>query len=208
MGVTTTIISAGPHKTEGNEYQPLSDEARADIQSRVDASYDAFVSDVAAGRRVSVATVREDFGGGRVMTAKAARAAGMVDRVETLSATVQRLGRSAGSTRRMAAEAAEDEPLPFTERVAALALEAEQVAEHAAERARLRAKEGRAPFSTPIETALRSIRASVDGLLASVEPTPTAGPVEPAPSASNPPPVAAPTRFRSREDWLRHLETR
>lgn len=103
MGVTVSVISAGPHKTEGNEFEPLSDEARADIQKRVDASYDQFISDVAAGRRVSVDTVRADYGGGRVLTAKDALKAGMVDRIGTLNATVQRLGRSSQVSRRMAA---------------------------------------------------------------------------------------------------------
>jgi signal peptide peptidase SppA len=208
-GVKMTIVSAGPHKTEGNEFEPLTDEARAEIQARVDASYDQFVEDVAAGRNVPVATVRADFGGGRVLTARDALKAGMVDRVETLAQTIQRVGRSASSARRMSAEGIlpDEGAEPFTERVAAFATEAEQIAEHAAERARLRAKEGRPAFSDATEQALRSIRGSLDHLLAPVDPASPAAPVDPVPSASTPPP-AAPPRFRSREDWLRHLENR
>ena len=67
MGVTMTIISAGEHKTEGNEFEPLSDEARADIQARVDASYQQFLSDVAEGRKVTTGQVEADYGGGRVL---------------------------------------------------------------------------------------------------------------------------------------------
>ena len=37
---------AGPHKTEGNEFEPLTDEARADIQGRVDEAYSQFLADV------------------------------------------------------------------------------------------------------------------------------------------------------------------
>lgn len=93
LGVKTTLISAGKFKTEGNPYEPLSDEARASIQATVDEYYDAFVGDVAKGRRVSVQTVREQYGQGRMLTAEKALTAGMVDRVETLEAAVQRLAR-------------------------------------------------------------------------------------------------------------------
>ncbi len=105
MGVTTTIVSAGPHKTEGNEFEPLTDEAKAELQSRVDASYQTFLADVAAGRRVPVAQVEADFGGGRVLIAKDALRTGMVDRIATLPTTITRLGRSTGSSGRTRAEA-------------------------------------------------------------------------------------------------------
>jgi signal peptide peptidase SppA len=101
MGVTVTLVSAGEHKTEGNMFEPLSPEAKADIQERVDTTYKTFLADVAAGRRVPVGQVSADYGGGRVFPAKKALTAGMVDRVETLGATVQRLGRAGGQRRAM-----------------------------------------------------------------------------------------------------------
>jgi signal peptide peptidase SppA len=231
MGVGTTIISAGPHKTEGNEFEPLTDEARADIQSRVDVSYASFVADVAAGRGVTAEQVEADFGGGRVLTARKAQSAGMVDRVETLAQTVARLGTAGGRRRALAADVTgpelvageepddhDTDPLsllpPFTERVAALADDAAEIAGHAQERARLRAKEGRAAFSATTETALRTTRDALSALLEPVDPVPgdaASGAVHP-PAAAVPvtPPVAAPipSRFRSRADWLRYLETR
>ena len=107
MGVTTTIISAGDHKIEGNEYEPLSDAARQATQDDVNTFYSMFVADVARGRRVSTATVLENYGQGRAPLAREALKAGMVDRVDTLEATVQRLaasvGVSSGRTRAMAA---------------------------------------------------------------------------------------------------------
>lgn len=224
-GIGTTLISAGPHKTEGNAYEPLSDDAKADIQARVDVSYGQFLGDVAAGRRVAVSDVEANFGGGRVLTAKAAQSAGMVDRVETLSQTIQRLGSAGGRRRVMSAESAAveleaaatptaDAPdaVPFTERIEALALEATELVGHASERARLRAKEGRPAFSTTTERSLRSIREAIDGLLEPVDPDASASAPEP---AVDPPPVAAvkplpaaptPARFQSRDDWLQHLE--
>lgn len=104
MGITTTIVSAGPHKTEANEFEPLTDEARDSLQERVDATYRQFLADVGAGRRIDASQVEEQYGGGRVLDARKALAAGMVDRVETLSATVKRLGTVAGRRRAMAAD--------------------------------------------------------------------------------------------------------
>ena len=334
MGITTTVISAGPHKTEGNEFEPLTDEARAAIQERVDASYAQFLADVAAGRRTTTAEVEAQYGGGRVLTATQARAAGMIDRVATLDATIQRVVRVAGGPRRLRAtsllpdleaaaiarhdtpttdavwdgpanegrlpsgdgaeeslraahawvddagdpnlkgsykfihhEVAEDgtvgaanltgcstgigylnrpagatgrpnipdgdrkgvhahlaghmmdagmEPpalsgqAPFTERLEALALEATDLADHASERARLRAKEGRPAFSTATERSLRAIRGAIDELLEPGDPAPApepaVNPPEPAATSTPPPAALPPARFRSREDWLRHLE--
>jgi len=238
MGISTTIISAGPYKTEGNEFEPLTDAAKAEIQAQVDVSYDQFRADVAAGRRVPVATVEPQYGGGRLLDAKDALAAGLVDRIEPMTQTVQRLGRAIdGSGRRLRAGALPVDLLanadvvhgsetpdeieveapelidaaPFTERLLAFAAEATQLVEHASERARLRAKEGRPAFSTSTERSLRTIREAVDDLLEPDDPVPSeepAAPVEPVQAEPSTPPlsVAIPPRFRSREDWLHHLE--
>lgn len=83
MGVKPTYISAGKYKTEGNPDQPLTDEARAHIQSLVDASYAMFVSDVAAGRGVAQKAVRDGFAEGRAVHSEAALSLGMVDSIGT-----------------------------------------------------------------------------------------------------------------------------
>jgi signal peptide peptidase SppA len=82
-GVKPTYISAGKYKTEGNPNEPLGDEARAHMQSLVDASYDLFIKDVAAGRGVSQKTVLEGYGEGRVFHPEAALARGMIDSIAT-----------------------------------------------------------------------------------------------------------------------------
>lgn len=92
-GVKTTLISAGKYKTEGNPWGPLSEEATAAIQARVDEMYGMFTADVARGRRAPVATVRDGYGEGRMLTAKQALAAGMVDRIGTLDSVVGELAR-------------------------------------------------------------------------------------------------------------------
>jgi signal peptide peptidase SppA len=103
LGITTTVISAGEHKTEANEYEPLSDDARGMLQERVDTFYGMFTADVAKGRRTTAAKVEADFGGGRVVMARKAINAGMVDRVETIEATIARLASGPATQRRLGA---------------------------------------------------------------------------------------------------------
>lgn len=83
-GVTISLISAGKYKTEGNPYGPLTDEARAAIQARVDEYYGMFVGAVAKGRGVPASQVRNGFGEGRLVGADAAERMGMVDGIKTL----------------------------------------------------------------------------------------------------------------------------
>jgi signal peptide peptidase SppA len=92
QGVKTTLISAGKFKTEGNPYEPLSDEARAAMQTRVDDYYGMFVEAVGRNRGVTAGRVKAGFGQGRVVGAEEALKAGMVDRVATLDQTLSRLG--------------------------------------------------------------------------------------------------------------------
>lgn len=226
-GITTTVISAGPHKTEGNEWQPLTDEAHAALQERADAFYAMFVGDVAKGRRISTAQVEATYGGGRAMLAGPALAAGMVDRIATLEDVLR--GPARRSTSRMAAESpgeafaagfndasgdvyldgekvGELHPArPFTERITALSAEADALVEHAQKKAALRAKEGRPAFSTTTETALRSIHAAIGTLLAVVDPPPVTPVVDPPPVTPVMPLVAAKPRF-SHEEWLAYLQ--
>jgi signal peptide peptidase SppA len=94
-GLTITYISAGEHKTEGNPDEPLSDEAKAYLQSQVDAIYGQFIAAVARGRGVSKKTVRGTYGQGRVLMAEPALEAGMVDRIATLDEMVGRMASKA-----------------------------------------------------------------------------------------------------------------
>ncbi len=95
MGVKTTLIASSPYKTEGNPYEPLTEEARADLQGRVDDYHGMFVEALARHRGLSAAQVEESFGQGRTVPPKAARAAGMVDGVMTFDQAVQRASRLA-----------------------------------------------------------------------------------------------------------------
>ncbi|CAJ7358591.1 peptidase S49 [Burkholderia pseudomallei] len=95
-GVETTLVSAGKFKTEGNPFGPLTDEARAAMQSRIDAYYGAFTRGVAKNRGVDVATVREGMGEGRVLSASAAKSENMVDGVATFDDVVRKLAKAIG----------------------------------------------------------------------------------------------------------------
>jgi signal peptide peptidase SppA len=100
-GIKVTLISAGKFKTEGNPFEPLSDEARQFMQDRVDVAYSQFTKDVARGRGVSASDVRGGYGQGRALPAKDAKAAGLVDRIATMDDTLARLSgqRMAGGMR-------------------------------------------------------------------------------------------------------------
>jgi len=82
-GVKPTLITAGDYKAEANPFEPLTDEAREELQAGVDHFFDLFVGDVAKGRAVGKKVVKADFGKGRLLRAPQAAEVGMVDGIET-----------------------------------------------------------------------------------------------------------------------------
>lgn len=95
-GIKTTLISSNPEKVEGNEFEPLSESARADIQRSVDYSNTQFVKAVARGRGVTQADVNDRFGRGRVFDADELLKRGMIDRVGSMAETLERFGARLG----------------------------------------------------------------------------------------------------------------
>lgn len=91
-GIKRTYISAGKHKVEGNETEPLGKDTLAHIQDGVDYSYQRFLAAVADGRGTTVGKVEDGYGQGRTFYASALMDRGMVDRVATLDQTLERLG--------------------------------------------------------------------------------------------------------------------
>ena len=87
-GIDVTLISAGKFKVEGNPYEPLTAEAIAFLQSRVDDYYNAFVSAVARARGVNGGEVTDGMGQGRVLGASAARTLNMIDDIMTFDQVV------------------------------------------------------------------------------------------------------------------------
>lgn len=83
------------------------EEGQAQIRQMLDAIETVFIESVARGRSVSAAQVRSDFGAGGTLTGKAAKAAGMVDRIEAdgLDGAIRRLAKAGPAAPRRTAAA-------------------------------------------------------------------------------------------------------
>lgn len=57
-GVKISLIFAGAHKADGNEYEPLPDAVRAEFQAEIDAVYGQFVDLVGRGGRLDAKAAR------------------------------------------------------------------------------------------------------------------------------------------------------
>jgi len=118
-GIKREVLSAGEGKTDGNPDGPLSDSARAQLLDHLAYYYGLFVQDVADGRGKSAATIRNEWQA-HVFTADTALAAGLVDRLDTLGATLARFGATAPLTTPTAAASVDaprdtpQEPPPAT----------------------------------------------------------------------------------------------
>lgn len=113
-GVAITLIQYGDRKTDGNPYEPLSEEARAGIQSDVDTFGEMFVNAVAKGRGVKSSVVKADYGQGSIVLAKEAVSRGMADKVGTFDQAVQELARDAGRASAAPAANTNDTTLEIT----------------------------------------------------------------------------------------------
>lgn len=82
-GVKLTAVTAGEHKTERAPFTPLTEDARAHMQAGVDRWYGDFLSAIRRGRGARV-SASSSYGGGRMLSAREALAAGMVDFVSSL----------------------------------------------------------------------------------------------------------------------------
>ena len=90
-GVVITPVSAGKYKLEGAPWAPLSEEALAKLQERVDEAYGWFVKAVAANRGDTQTNVRGGYGEGRVLGAEQSVKAKLADRVGTFEDALARL---------------------------------------------------------------------------------------------------------------------
>lgn len=99
-GIKITAVSAGKYKTEGAPWEPLSEEAQAVLQERVDEAYGWFVKDVAAFRSDSQANVRAGYGEARVLGAAQSVKANLADKVGTMDEAIARLATKVGASRK------------------------------------------------------------------------------------------------------------
>lgn len=166
MGVKTSLITAGKYKGENNPFEPLSDEGRAAIQARVDDAYGMFTKAVARNRGVPLASVRDGFGQGRLVSPRDAVTQGMADRIATIDQVIATVGRRRTSQADTAALAAySTTPAMTFEEQSEAALTAVQ-ALHARVRALTALREGRSPIG---QANVPRIQAHRDALLALAE---------------------------------------
>lgn len=95
--ITSVTSHGAPHKDEFTPDAELSGEDLERLQARADEIHADFEAALAKGRGISVKAVRNDFGGGRVLSAKEALSAGMVDEVATLEKVIADFSRGKGS---------------------------------------------------------------------------------------------------------------
>ncbi len=132
QGVSATLVYHGANKVNGNSLGPLSDDARQEMQDRVDYYGDMFENAVAKGRKMTQADVQGKLGQGKVFNAQKAKSSGMADSIGTLDDVLARFGvaRQPGS----GARAALHEPVPV-----ALADEVTRLSAHRARELQLMA---------------------------------------------------------------------
>ena len=117
-GVVVTEFSAGKFKTEGAPWAPLTEEAAEFFQERVNEVYGWFVTAMAEFRGDTPANVRKGFGEGRLLGAKQAKAAKLVDRIGTFEEVVSRVAQLGSKPKgRRAAILREELALDSTPRV-------------------------------------------------------------------------------------------
>jgi len=102
QGLGVTYIHAGKYKVEGNSDEPLSKEARAEMQRHVDRYYRMFVESVARNRSTTPEQVESEFGQGRIVGAQDALRNGLATRIGTFAEAVKDLSGIISSRDRMA----------------------------------------------------------------------------------------------------------
>ena len=98
-GITPTFIHAGAHKVDGNPYEPLSKEVKADLQAEVDKFYDLFTNTVAEGRGKRLSATAARATEARCFIGAAAKDAGLVDEIGGFADLLGSLSSSAGGSR-------------------------------------------------------------------------------------------------------------
>lgn len=86
-GVSVTFIKAGDHKVDGNPYEELSDSVKADMQKRIDATYQELISLVSVNRSLAVEDVVKTQAA--CYTAQEAKSIGLIDDVISVEGAVK-----------------------------------------------------------------------------------------------------------------------
>jgi protease-4 len=95
IGIGTETFKSGPHKDMGSPARAVSPEERAIFQGMVDDIYEQFLTTVAEGRKMNVATLRQ-LADGRVFTGRHAKEAGLVDELGNYGEAISLAGQLTG----------------------------------------------------------------------------------------------------------------
>lgn len=79
QGMTVTLIYAGAHKADGNPFEALPDDVRADFQAEIESTYLLFATTVASNRGIKLDAVLDQES--RAFRGEDAVKAGLVDRI-------------------------------------------------------------------------------------------------------------------------------
>lgn len=85
IGLKYTVLSFGEAKADGNQFEALTEKARARLQEYVDDTGRQFVAAVARNRGITEQSVRQTYGDGQAFLAQRALERGLIDAVMTLS---------------------------------------------------------------------------------------------------------------------------
>jgi hypothetical protein len=103
MGRKYTAVYAGARKNDFSSHQPLSDDARANLQGEVDRLYEMFVGLVARNRGISAALVRKTDAG--LFWSESAIKAGLADQVGSFDDALAALTQASRASRQARATA-------------------------------------------------------------------------------------------------------
>ncbi|MCA8903183.1 MAG: S49 family peptidase [Hyphomonas sp.] len=92
-GVKPTLIFAGAHKVDGNPFEPLPDNVRADLQAEVNKHYELFLATVEKGRGARLTAEKARAMQGRIKIGEEAVAAGLADRLGSFDSVLAELQR-------------------------------------------------------------------------------------------------------------------
>jgi signal peptide peptidase SppA len=99
LGVKTTLIAEPAGKIAGNPLRAAERGSRGAHRGGRPRRLRDLRRDVAKGRGVTTATVKSDYGQGRMLSAPKALKAGMIDRIDTLESVVAKLQNPSGRSR-------------------------------------------------------------------------------------------------------------
>lgn len=91
MGVKIDVMRIPNKKARYSGVEPMTDEMRSHVETRISESYDRFKRAMATNRGIRIDQVEAKFGGGEMLSAERAVEAGLADRIGTLEQTLSRM---------------------------------------------------------------------------------------------------------------------